>query len=160
MNHKWFYRWCKLVPKCQSFVRSYYKMSPNYQNEHRIEMEESKRIVNHFNLLKHSLSEREKELLTKLIERKTDDYSYTFLQETIYDNWLDVVFPNGQRRQDLVSNDQLNVFIKNTRISMGYTKTEMSELIGIPYVSYSRIEKGTQKISASIYLRFCEIACS
>lgn len=138
-----FYKWCRLIPRCQFIVKNYKYVSPEIRKSNKINYEESELIINQYKVLSASLKADQLVLLNNYyITHKVPPMDKQFHLSEIYNNWLEVIFPNGETRLKKLDRKKVGEFIKKTRIESGYNKEEVAGLIGITPATLRAYEEG------------------
>lgn len=138
-----FYKWCRLIPRCQFIVKNYKYASLEIRKSNSINYQEAELIVNQYIVLSASLKPDQLVLLNNYyITHKTPPMDKQFHLIEIYNNWLEVIFPNGQNRLEKIDKKRVGEFIKKARIESGYNKEEVAGLVGISPATLRVYENG------------------
>ena len=138
-----FYKWCRLIPRCQFIVKNYKYVSTEIRKSNSINYEEAELIVNQYIVLSASIKSDQLVLLNNYyITHKTPPMDKQFHLTEIYNNWLKVIFPNGENRLKKLDKKKVGEFIKKARIESGYNKEEVAGLIGVTPATLRAYEEG------------------
>ena len=153
-----FYKWCRLIPRCQFIVKNYKYVSPEIRKSNSINYEEAELIVNQYKVLSASLKADQLVLLNNYyITHKVPPMDKQFHLAEIYNNWLEVVFPNGQNRLKKLDKKKVGEFIKKARIESGYNKEEVAGLIGVAPATLRAYEEGNVLVQLDVFFILLQI---
>lgn len=118
-----FYKWCRLIPWCKFIVKNYKYVSPEIRKSNKINYEEAELIVNQYKVLSASLNEEHLLLLNNYYTtHKVPPIDKQFHLTEIYNNWLEIVFPNGENRLKKIDKKKVGECIKKLELNQDIIK--------------------------------------
>ena len=143
-----FRKWCKeYVGLAFGIVKTY------KQNPQRIDPEEYKaaqKICRQYKVLLASLDKYERQLFENRI-MKSKAIHFSVKEERIafsiiFDNWQEICFPGRQYQLKTITKEQIGEKIKALRISSGYTRKNVADIIGISEPTLKAYENGDRML--------------
>ena len=122
------------------------------------EYEEARRIMCQYKVLVSTLNDEPRELLKNYyIPRKIAPWDKHYLFKEIYNNWLEIVFPNGDDRLKRLDKKKFAERIKQLRIESNYNKEEVAGLVGISPASLRHYEEGNILVPLDVLFLMLQI---
>ena len=154
-----FYKWCHRIYYCKELIRDYYHFSDDMKEHYKEKYKLSLIIVNDYKTLCESLNEFQKEILNKYYingklppwETSSED------RKTIYNNWQEIVFPNGVSRIKTVETMSVAKIIKESRKNAGYNREEVAGLLNISVATLRKYEDGKSLVRLDILVSMLQI---
>ena len=138
-----FYKWCRIIHRCQYIVKSFSYYSPEMSRSRINEYEEARRILYQYKVLVATLNNEQRELLKDYyIPHKIAPWDKHYIFKEIYSNWLEIVFPNGNDCLKRLDKNKVAKRIKQLRIEPNYNKEEVAGLVGISSATLRSYENG------------------
>ena len=154
-----FHKWCHRIYYCKELISDYYHFSDDMKEHYKEKYKLSSIIVNDYKKLCESLNEFQKEILNKYYingklppwETSSED------RKTIYNNWKDIVFPNGVSRIKTVDIMSVAKTIKELRKNAGYNREEVAGLLNISVATLRKYEDGKSLVRLDILVSMLQI---
>ena len=139
---------------CKKYVGLAFDLVQTYkQNPQRIDPEEYKaaqKICRQYKVLLASLDKYERQLFENRI-MKSKAIHFSVKEERvafsiIFDNWQEICFPGRQYQLKTITKEQIGEKIKALRISSGYTRKNVADIIGISEPTLKAYENGDRML--------------
>ena len=158
-SERGFHDWCQRIYYCKDLVSDYYHFSDDMKEHYKEKYKLSLIIVNDYKKLCESLNEFQKEILNKYYingklppwETSSED------RKTIYNNWKDIVFPNGVSRIKTVDTMSVAKTIKELRKNAGYNREEVAGLLNISVATLRKYEDGKSLVRLDMLVSMLQI---
>ena len=122
------------------------------------EYEEARRILYQYKVLVATLNDEQRELLKDYyIPHKIAPWDKHYLFKEIYDNWLEIVFPNGDDRLKRLNKKKVSEAIKKLRIESNYNREEVAGLVGISSATLRSYENGDVLVPLDVFYLILQI---
>ena len=154
-----FHKWCQRIYYCKELISDYYHFSDDMKEHYKEKYRLSLIIVNDYKKLNESLNNFQKEILNKYYingklppwETSSED------RKTIYNNWEEIVFPNGVSRIKTVEIMSVAKTIKKLRKNAGYNREEVAGLLNISVATLRKYEDGKSLVRLDILMSMLQI---
>lgn len=158
-SERGFHDWCQRIYYCKDLVSDYYHFSDDMRVHYKEKYKLSSIIVNDYKKLCESLNEFQKEILNKYYingklppwETSSED------RKTIYNNWKEIVFPNGVSRIKKLDIMSVAKAIKELRKNAGYNREEVSGLLNISVATLRKYEDAKSLVRLDILVSMLQI---